>query len=241
MFCWIASLINTRPLKQIVVWNTLVDFRSRCVCVFSGAHMFPCELCVCLDTQPSNFRRCSTRGRKKHTQQDQGCGGGSEEERRENERGKPLTSSWRAMLIACRFCWFLPFLQQLYAAQLASMQISPGAKMAPLPQAPNSSGPLSPSALKSEKRASSPVAHIKVSPLLWMLWNGLYIHIIYGLAEGFQWFSSIFKSQVDTFVIDNIVIQKMDQQAVSKDNKQLGIRWIEGLCMGEKECLYGVK
>ncbi|XP_054865102.1 transcription factor SOX-6-like isoform X4 [Amphiprion ocellaris] len=52
-------------------------------------------------------------------------------------------------------------LQQLYAAQLASMQISPGAKMAPLPQAPNSSGPLSPSTMKSEKRASSPVAQIK--------------------------------------------------------------------------------
>uniref|UniRef100_A0A7N6AII8 HMG box domain-containing protein n=1 Tax=Anabas testudineus TaxID=64144 RepID=A0A7N6AII8_ANATE len=45
-------------------------------------------------------------------------------------------------------------LQQLYAAQLAS-------KMAPLPQAPNSSGPLSPSALKSEKRACSPVTQIK--------------------------------------------------------------------------------
>uniref|UniRef100_A0A671YIQ4 SRY-box transcription factor 6 n=1 Tax=Sparus aurata TaxID=8175 RepID=A0A671YIQ4_SPAAU len=53
-------------------------------------------------------------------------------------------------------------LQQLYAAQLASMQISPGAKMTPLPQAPNSSSPLSPSALKSEKRASSPVAQVKV-------------------------------------------------------------------------------
>ncbi|XP_058501874.1 transcription factor SOX-6-like isoform X3 [Solea solea] len=52
-------------------------------------------------------------------------------------------------------------LQQLYAAQLASMQISPGAKMTPLPQAPNSSGPLSPSALKNEKRASSPITHIK--------------------------------------------------------------------------------
>ncbi|KAJ7998171.1 hypothetical protein DPEC_G00219820 [Dallia pectoralis] len=50
---------------------------------------------------------------------------------------------------------------QLYAAQLAGMQISPGAKMASLPQRPNSSGPLSPSALKSEKRASSPVTHIK--------------------------------------------------------------------------------
>ncbi|XP_071347602.1 transcription factor SOX-6-like isoform X3 [Trachinotus anak] len=54
-----------------------------------------------------------------------------------------------------------PLQLQLYAAQLASMQISPGAKMAPLPQAPNSSGPLSPSTLKSEKRASSPVAQIK--------------------------------------------------------------------------------
>ncbi|XP_070762878.1 transcription factor SOX-6-like [Enoplosus armatus] len=52
-------------------------------------------------------------------------------------------------------------LQQLYAAQLASMQISPGAKMTPLPQVSNSSGPLSPSALKAEKRASSPVAQIK--------------------------------------------------------------------------------
>uniref|UniRef100_A0A6Q2XR00 HMG box domain-containing protein n=1 Tax=Esox lucius TaxID=8010 RepID=A0A6Q2XR00_ESOLU len=50
---------------------------------------------------------------------------------------------------------------QLYAAQLASMQISPGAKMASLPQHPNSSGPLSPSALKSEKKVSSPVTHIK--------------------------------------------------------------------------------
>ncbi|XP_028440400.1 transcription factor SOX-6 isoform X2 [Perca flavescens] len=54
-----------------------------------------------------------------------------------------------------------PLQLQLYAAQLASMQISPGSKMALLPQAPNSSGPLSPSAMKSEKRASSPVTHIK--------------------------------------------------------------------------------
>uniref|UniRef100_A0A3P9I8Z2 HMG box domain-containing protein n=1 Tax=Oryzias latipes TaxID=8090 RepID=A0A3P9I8Z2_ORYLA len=59
------------------------------------------------------------------------------------------------------FAGFFSFLQQLYAAQLASMQISPGAKMAPLPQAPNSSSPLSPSTLKSEKQASSPVAQIK--------------------------------------------------------------------------------
>uniref|UniRef100_A0A3Q2D1Z9 SRY-box transcription factor 6 n=1 Tax=Cyprinodon variegatus TaxID=28743 RepID=A0A3Q2D1Z9_CYPVA len=54
-----------------------------------------------------------------------------------------------------------PLLQQLYAAQLASMQISPGAKMAPLQQAPNSSGPLSPPNLKSEKQVSSPVTQIK--------------------------------------------------------------------------------
>ncbi|KAJ8249142.1 hypothetical protein GJAV_G00231610 [Gymnothorax javanicus] len=47
-------------------------------------------------------------------------------------------------------------LQQLYAAQLASMQVSPGAKMASLPQ-PS----ISPSALKSEKRSSSPVTQIK--------------------------------------------------------------------------------
>ncbi|XP_067089995.1 transcription factor SOX-6-like isoform X3 [Osmerus mordax] len=52
-------------------------------------------------------------------------------------------------------------LQQLYAAQLASMQLSPGAKMATVPQPPNSSGPLSPSTLKGEKRASSPIIHIK--------------------------------------------------------------------------------
>uniref|UniRef100_A0A674ATP0 SRY-box transcription factor 6 n=1 Tax=Salmo trutta TaxID=8032 RepID=A0A674ATP0_SALTR len=52
-------------------------------------------------------------------------------------------------------------LQQLYAAQLASMQVSPGAKMASLPQPPNSSDPLSPSGLKSEKRVLSPVTHIK--------------------------------------------------------------------------------
>uniref|UniRef100_A0A4W6BXK3 SRY-box transcription factor 6 n=1 Tax=Lates calcarifer TaxID=8187 RepID=A0A4W6BXK3_LATCA len=54
-------------------------------------------------------------------------------------------------------------LQQLYAAQLASMQISPGAKMAPLPQAPNSSGPLSPSLhsdtfpLKQEEGSTQPL------------------------------------------------------------------------------------
>ncbi|XP_012695540.2 transcription factor Sox-6-like isoform X2 [Clupea harengus] len=54
-------------------------------------------------------------------------------------------------------------LQQLYAAQLASMQISPGAKMSALhqPSAANTSGSISPSGLKSEKRSSSPQTHMK--------------------------------------------------------------------------------
>lgn len=60
---------------------------------------------------------------------------------------------------------FRVFLQQLYAAQLASMQVSPGAKMAPVPQGPNASGAVSPSAPNSEKRVSSPVAQVRVSPL----------------------------------------------------------------------------
>ncbi|XP_019750297.1 transcription factor SOX-6-like isoform X2 [Hippocampus comes] len=56
-----------------------------------------------------------------------------------------------------------PLQLQLYAAQLASMQISPGAKMAAVPPgASNASGPLSPSALKSEKRASSPLVKVKL-------------------------------------------------------------------------------
>uniref|UniRef100_A0A8C8EMP3 HMG box domain-containing protein n=1 Tax=Oncorhynchus tshawytscha TaxID=74940 RepID=A0A8C8EMP3_ONCTS len=62
--------------------------------------------------------------------------------------------------LTCQFPYFLS-LQQLYAAQLASMQISPGAKMASLPQPPNSSDPLSPPGLKSEKRVLSPVTHVK--------------------------------------------------------------------------------
>uniref|UniRef100_A0A673ADS7 Transcription factor SOX-6-like n=1 Tax=Sphaeramia orbicularis TaxID=375764 RepID=A0A673ADS7_9TELE len=53
------------------------------------------------------------------------------------------------------------FTAQLYAAQLASMHISPGAKMASLPQAPNAAGPLSPSGLKSDKRPGSPTAPVK--------------------------------------------------------------------------------
>ncbi|KAG8429979.1 hypothetical protein GDO86_018719, partial [Hymenochirus boettgeri] len=52
-------------------------------------------------------------------------------------------------------------LQQLYAAQLASMQMSPGAKMPTTPQTPNATGTLSPTGMKSEKRVTSPVAHIK--------------------------------------------------------------------------------
>ncbi|KAA8595692.1 hypothetical protein FQN60_010983 [Etheostoma spectabile] len=52
-------------------------------------------------------------------------------------------------------------LQQLYAAQLASMQVSPGAKMPPLPQSLNTSGPISPSSLKNDKSSSSPITHVK--------------------------------------------------------------------------------
>uniref|UniRef100_A0A8K9UTQ2 SRY-box transcription factor 6 n=1 Tax=Oncorhynchus mykiss TaxID=8022 RepID=A0A8K9UTQ2_ONCMY len=50
---------------------------------------------------------------------------------------------------------------QLYAAQLASMQVSPGAKMPPLPQPPNNSRPISPSGLKNDKRSSSPITQVK--------------------------------------------------------------------------------
>ncbi|KAK9542815.1 hypothetical protein VZT92_000645 [Zoarces viviparus] len=52
-------------------------------------------------------------------------------------------------------------LQQLYAAQLASMQVSPGAKMPPLPQPLNASGPISPSSLKNDKSSCSPITYIK--------------------------------------------------------------------------------
>ncbi|RXM99816.1 Transcription factor Sox-6 [Acipenser ruthenus] len=52
-------------------------------------------------------------------------------------------------------------LQQLYAAQLASMQVSPGSKMPTLPQLPNPLGPISPTSLKSEKRGTSPVTQVK--------------------------------------------------------------------------------
>uniref|UniRef100_A0A8K9UL38 SRY-box transcription factor 6 n=1 Tax=Oncorhynchus mykiss TaxID=8022 RepID=A0A8K9UL38_ONCMY len=56
---------------------------------------------------------------------------------------------------------FFSSLQQLYAAQLASMQVSPGAKMPPLPQPPNNSRPISPSGLKNDKRSSSPITQVK--------------------------------------------------------------------------------
>ncbi|XP_048341122.1 transcription factor SOX-6 isoform X3 [Sphaerodactylus townsendi] len=52
-------------------------------------------------------------------------------------------------------------LQQLYAAQLASMQVSPGAKMPSTPQPPNTTGALSPTGMKNEKRGTSPITQIK--------------------------------------------------------------------------------
>ncbi|XP_061466265.1 transcription factor SOX-6 isoform X4 [Rhineura floridana] len=52
-------------------------------------------------------------------------------------------------------------LQQLYAAQLASMQVSPGAKMPSTPQPPNTTGALSPTGMKNEKRGTSPITQVK--------------------------------------------------------------------------------
>ncbi|XP_074257268.1 transcription factor SOX-6 isoform X11 [Saimiri boliviensis] len=52
-------------------------------------------------------------------------------------------------------------LQQLYAAQLASMQVSPGAKMPSTPQPPNTAGTVSPTGIKNEKRGTSPVTQVK--------------------------------------------------------------------------------
>ncbi|XP_060117686.1 transcription factor SOX-6 isoform X6 [Heteronotia binoei] len=52
-------------------------------------------------------------------------------------------------------------LQQLYAAQLASMQVSPGAKMPSTPQPPNTTVALSPTGMKNEKRGTSPLTQIK--------------------------------------------------------------------------------
>nr|XP_060623635.1 transcription factor SOX-6 isoform X5 [Anolis sagrei ordinatus] len=52
-------------------------------------------------------------------------------------------------------------LQQLYAAQLASMQVSPGAKMPSTPQPPSTTGTLSPTGMKNEKRGTSPVTQVK--------------------------------------------------------------------------------
>ncbi|XP_047372517.1 transcription factor SOX-6 isoform X8 [Sciurus carolinensis] len=52
-------------------------------------------------------------------------------------------------------------LQQLYAAQLASMQVSPGAKMPSTPQPPNTAGAVSPTGIKNEKRGTSPVTQVK--------------------------------------------------------------------------------
>ncbi|KAK7833364.1 hypothetical protein U0070_017363, partial [Myodes glareolus] len=50
---------------------------------------------------------------------------------------------------------------QLYAAQLASMQVSPGAKMPSTPQPPNTAGAVSPTGMKNEKRGTSPVTQVK--------------------------------------------------------------------------------
>ncbi|XP_021119498.1 transcription factor SOX-6 isoform X5 [Heterocephalus glaber] len=52
-------------------------------------------------------------------------------------------------------------IEQLYAAQLANMQVSPGAKMPSTPQPPNTAGAISPTGIKNEKRGTSPVTQVK--------------------------------------------------------------------------------
>ncbi|XP_023575054.1 transcription factor SOX-6 isoform X11 [Octodon degus] len=54
-----------------------------------------------------------------------------------------------------------PLQLQLYAAQLANMQVSPGAKMPSTPQPPNTAGAVSPTGIKNEKRGTSPVTQVK--------------------------------------------------------------------------------
>ncbi|XP_072475684.1 transcription factor SOX-6 isoform X9 [Notamacropus eugenii] len=54
-----------------------------------------------------------------------------------------------------------PLQLQLYAAQLASMQVSPGAKMPSTPQPPTTAGAVSPTGMKNEKRGTSPVTQVK--------------------------------------------------------------------------------
>ncbi|XP_021119504.1 transcription factor SOX-6 isoform X10 [Heterocephalus glaber] len=54
-----------------------------------------------------------------------------------------------------------PLQLQLYAAQLANMQVSPGAKMPSTPQPPNTAGAISPTGIKNEKRGTSPVTQVK--------------------------------------------------------------------------------
>lgn len=132
-------------------------------------------------------------------------------------RGKRRKAAGDWFLIDC----LLPSSQQLYAAQLATMQMSPGPKMAPLPQAHISSGPLSPSNLKNDKRSSSPITHIKVRP-------------VFNDVKGFVWnvraVNTIQKGLLKTRLTS--LTYKMDKEAEGKDswlfsrNKQLRIRYM---------------
>uniref|UniRef100_A0A3B5M490 SRY-box transcription factor 6 n=1 Tax=Xiphophorus couchianus TaxID=32473 RepID=A0A3B5M490_9TELE len=78
----------------------------------------------------------------------------------------PLQPPWLAPAYHLTYVIYTHFKEdlsplQLYAAQLASMQVSPGAKMPPLPQPLNTSGPISPSSLKNDKSSSSPITQVK--------------------------------------------------------------------------------
>lgn len=81
--------------------------------------------------------------------------------KRRNTRKKNTFTASFYRSIAGIYVYLLVF-QQLYAAQLASMQVSPGAKMPSTPQPPNTTGALSPTGMKNEKRGTSPVTQVKV-------------------------------------------------------------------------------
>ncbi|KAA0721007.1 Transcription factor SOX-5 [Triplophysa tibetana] len=76
-------------------------------------------------------------------------------------------------------------LQQLYAAQLAAMQVSPGAKHSTMPQANLATGTHSPTSGQSEKNRNTPPPKPKDSPqnrilvsFVFLLYNGVHIPLV---------------------------------------------------------------
>lgn len=60
-----------------------------------------------------------------------------------------------------QFCLFVLFFQQLYAAQLAAMQVSPGGKIPGIPQG-NLGAAVSPTSIHTDKSTNSPPPKSKV-------------------------------------------------------------------------------